>query len=196
MRVVECVRGSMRLRVEFSPRLDYGDIKPWIYRLANALRDRRRRRPGRRHRDFKAPTSTSISRRRPAALEILVVLELLRAAGVHAGGTGRPPSRRRWCWWSLEGARAEPARAHRAFGDRAEGAGLRGAMRRPRCRARPRRRAQLGLPLQLAARLGVHGAGAGELGCVAEADGFRRFIQRSAAGEQLRVLVAVDSNGG
>ncbi len=32
VRIVECTRGAMRLRVECSPRLDYGEVKPWIYR--------------------------------------------------------------------------------------------------------------------------------------------------------------------
>lgn len=36
VRIVEGLRGSLRLRVEFVPRLDYGEIKPWIYRTDDA----------------------------------------------------------------------------------------------------------------------------------------------------------------
>jgi len=33
VRIVEGLRGTMRLRVEFVPRFDYGEIEPWIYRV-------------------------------------------------------------------------------------------------------------------------------------------------------------------
>jgi GH15 family glucan-1,4-alpha-glucosidase len=31
VRIIEGLRGSMRFQVEIKPRLDYGDVKPWIY---------------------------------------------------------------------------------------------------------------------------------------------------------------------
>lgn len=36
VRIVEGLRGSPQLRVEFVPRFDYGEIAPWIYRVGNA----------------------------------------------------------------------------------------------------------------------------------------------------------------
>jgi GH15 family glucan-1,4-alpha-glucosidase len=33
VRIVEGLNGSMRLRIEFAPRFDYGEIKPWIYEV-------------------------------------------------------------------------------------------------------------------------------------------------------------------
>ena len=36
VRIVEGLRGSLRLRVEFAPRFDYGEIAPWIYRVGKA----------------------------------------------------------------------------------------------------------------------------------------------------------------
>ena len=36
VRIATGLRGSMRLRVEFVPRFDYGEIKPWIYRVGEA----------------------------------------------------------------------------------------------------------------------------------------------------------------
>ena len=36
VRIVEAMRGRARVRVRFSPRLDYGDVEPWIYRWAEA----------------------------------------------------------------------------------------------------------------------------------------------------------------
>ena len=33
VRIVEGLRGSLRLRVEFVPRFDYGEIEPWIYHV-------------------------------------------------------------------------------------------------------------------------------------------------------------------
>jgi len=33
VRIVEGLSGAMRLRVEFVPRFDYGEIEPWIYRI-------------------------------------------------------------------------------------------------------------------------------------------------------------------
>lgn len=33
VRIVEGLRGMMRLRIEFAPRFDYGEIQPWIYRV-------------------------------------------------------------------------------------------------------------------------------------------------------------------
>ena len=36
VRTLEGLRGAMRLRVEFVPRFDYGEIEPWIYRVAPA----------------------------------------------------------------------------------------------------------------------------------------------------------------
>ncbi|MEO8248057.1 MAG: glycoside hydrolase family 15 protein [Burkholderiales bacterium] len=35
VRVIEGVRGSMRIKVEIAPRLDFGDVKPWIYGVGN-----------------------------------------------------------------------------------------------------------------------------------------------------------------
>ena len=36
IRIVEGLSGSMQLRMEFAPRFDYGEIKPWIYELGDA----------------------------------------------------------------------------------------------------------------------------------------------------------------
>ena len=36
VRVIEGLRGSMRLRIEFMPRFDYGEVMPWIYRVDEA----------------------------------------------------------------------------------------------------------------------------------------------------------------
>ena len=36
VRTLEGLRGVMRLRIEFAPRFDYGEIEPWIYRVGKA----------------------------------------------------------------------------------------------------------------------------------------------------------------
>lgn len=36
IRIVEGLSGSMQLSIDFAPRFDYGEIKPWIYQLGDA----------------------------------------------------------------------------------------------------------------------------------------------------------------
>ncbi|HXA93751.1 MAG TPA: trehalase-like domain-containing protein, partial [Steroidobacteraceae bacterium] len=36
VRILEGVRGRMRFRVRVAPRIDFGDVKPWVYRVGRA----------------------------------------------------------------------------------------------------------------------------------------------------------------
>jgi GH15 family glucan-1,4-alpha-glucosidase len=216
VRIVEALEGSARVRVRFSPRLDYGDVEPWIYRCAP-------------HAHVAVGSNTALLVSGDIALapdgkhDLGVEFELRAGQRAHLAMQFLPPER-------LDEA---PPRAHdRAAIDahlqetlawwRAWAGKLTGPGGRPGASAL---RSAITLKALTFAPTGAivaapttslpeHAGGErnwdyryswirdsvftvralASLGCIEEADGFRRFVQRSAAGNaaDLQVVYAVD----
>jgi len=215
VRVLECLRGWMRLRVEFSPRLDYGDIKPWLYRFsANA--------------HCAVGSNTGLLLAGDIALERAAEHDLVAEIELRAGERRRLGMRyvspeelhaqqpdahtpveledhleETLAWWHdwaskiTVSGRPGPCIVRSAIVLKALTFAPTGAIiaapttSLPECVGGERnwdyRYSWIRDSVFTARALS-------SLGCVAEADGFRRFMQRGAAGsgEQMQVLVAVD----
>lgn len=216
VRIVEAVRGRARVRVRFSPRLDYGDVKPWIYRCAEAahvavgsntallLSGDIALRPDGRH-DLGAEFELGEGERAHLAMQFLAP-ERLDEAPPRAHGRAEIDAHlaETLAWWrdwasKLAGPRARsgPSALRSAITLKALTFAPTGAIVASPTTSLP----------ELAGgernwdyryswiRDSVFTVRAlASLGCVSEADGFRRFIQRSAAGNaaDLQVVYAVD----
>ncbi len=165
--------GASRCRWSSILRFDYGDVVPWVRRIEGYLLGRRRARRGaarlRRADARREPHDRGDVRGRPRAT---------RCRSCSPGTPRTSSTRRRWArsrrsndtvdWWrEWSGPLADRRSARPAVADHAQGADLR-ADRRDRRRAHDvaarahRRRAQLGLPLLLAARRDADADGAAE----------------------------------
>jgi GH15 family glucan-1,4-alpha-glucosidase len=216
VRIVETLRGCARLRVRFSPRLDYGDVEPWIYRWAEAA-----------HVAVGSNTALLVSGDIALALDgphdLVAEFELPAGRRAHLAMQYLPPERldeappdareaaeidahleETIAWWRDWAAKL---------------AGPRGRHGASTVRSAITLKALTFAPtgaIVAAPTTSLPEAPGGQrnwdyryswirdsvftvralasLGCAAEADGFRRFIQRSAAGNaaELQVVYAVD----
>ena len=207
VRIVEGLRGSMRAAlVEFVPRFDYGEIKPWIYRVGDgrALRGRQQCRPA------------GVRRRRAAAGRRARPVRRHRAARRRAAAAGDAASCRPKSCTPTPSRSARTRDAARGHLDETLAWWHEWASKLAMPTARPGVcivRSAIVLKALTFAPTGAiiaapttslpeHVGGErnwdyryswirdsvftvralANLGCVGEADGFRRFIQRSAAG--------------
>jgi GH15 family glucan-1,4-alpha-glucosidase len=215
VRVVEGLHGRLRLRAAFSPRFEYGAIKPWLYRVGEAawcavgsnagllLFGDMPFTPAGEH-DLCAEFDVAAGDRVFEGMHFVTPEEL------HGGHVEAPPKAalqgqlgqtcdwwRSWAKRITPRRRAQPALVRSAIVLKALTYAPTGAIVAAPTTSLPE---QVGGPRNWDYRYSwirdsvftVHALA--KLGCVGEADGFRRFIQRSAAGNgaQLKALVAVD----
>lgn len=214
VRIVETLEGEVPVRVTLSPRLDYGAVKPWIYRSgATAF--------------IAVGSNTALRIEGDVALELAGKHDLqatfVLGAGRRAHVTMRfippehadepqPPDRatavelldETLAWWSEWSAKLQTSDGGRGPGVARSAITLKALTYAPTG------------AIIAAPTTSLPEAPGGErnwdyrfswirdsvftvrtlsqLGCVAEADGFRRFVQRSAAGtaDELQVMFAVD----
>ena len=215
VRVVEGVRGRMRLSVEFVPRFDFGDVKPWIYRAgahshcavgSNAgllvFGDVELKLAG--AHELKAEVDVRAGER------LVLAMQFVAPAELHAGPVRALAHRELEShlgetldWWSEWASRIRDA-------DRIGEPVVRSALALKALTYAPTGAIIAAPTTSLPEHVGGERnwdyryswirdsifttRALASLGCIAEADGFRRFIQRSAAGngEQLQVLVGID----
>jgi GH15 family glucan-1,4-alpha-glucosidase len=215
LRILEGVRGKMEFAVEISPRLDYGDVKPWIYRVSDTactavgsnqglllFGDVELALVG--EHDVRGKVVVRAGKRVHLSLQFLPPEEL---ADVQAKACDCDELDRRfdetvkwWRQWSSKIDYPDEGGAcvkRSAIVLKALEYALTGAIVAAPTTSLPER---IGGERNWDYRYSwirdsiftVHALA--NLGCEAEADGFRRFIQRSAAGnaDDLRVLYAVD----
>jgi GH15 family glucan-1,4-alpha-glucosidase len=215
VRIVEGLRGALRLRVEFAPRFDYGEVKPWIYRSAptahcavgsNAgllLFGDVALQPVGAH-DLCAEIALREGERAHLAMQF-VAPEELHAAPVKAHAREELDNHldetlawwREWASKMVDAGRPGVCVVRSAITLKALTYAPTGAIIAAPTTSLPE---HIGGERNWDYRYSwirdsiftTHALA--NLGCIAEADGFRRFIQRSAAGngEQLQVLVGVD----
>jgi GH15 family glucan-1,4-alpha-glucosidase len=215
VRIAEGLTGSMALHIEFTPRFDYGEIKPWIYQVGENAH-------------------CAVGSNAGLLLSANVVLQRAGEHGLCADVALKAGDRVRLAMQfvppeDLHTTRASvPARhepdAHldetlawwRHWASKINRAGRPGVcVARSAIVLKALTHAPTGAIVAApTTSLPEHAGGErnwdyrfswirdsvftvralANLGCIAEADGFRRFVQRSAAGsaEQLQVLVAVD----
>ncbi len=215
IRMVEVLSGSMSMCIEFAPRFDYGDIKPWIYELgdsaycavgsnAGLLLSGNVAFPGVEDHRLRADIELKPGHRLRLAMQF-VPPEDLHATPAKIPSPDEPDRHldETLAWWRQWASKinreghagvcvARSAIVLKALTHAPTGAII----------AAP----TTSLPEHVGGernwdyrfswiRDSVFTVRAlASLGCMAEADGFRRFIQRSSAGsaDQLQVLVAVD----
>ena len=215
VRIVEGERGTLRLRIEFAPRFDFGEVKPWIYRVGEQA--------------FCAVGSNAgLLLTGNVALELRDDHTLAGEVAVHAGERLRLAM----VYVSPDELHAAPGKAPIEYEieqhldeTRAWWHDWVSKIRFAGCSGVGIVRSAIVLKALTFAPTGAivaapttslpeHAGGErnwdyrfswirdsvftvhalANLGCSAEADGFRRFIQRSAAGnaDQLQVLVGID----
>ncbi len=220
VRIVEGLRGTLRLRVEFVPRFDYGDVEPWIYGVGDTAHcavgsnaglllsgDVALRRNG--AHGLCAEIEVRPGERARLAMRFVAPEDLPTAPAKASGPApaGDALDRRldeTLAWW--HGWAAKLAGNRRGGG----ACVVRSALVLKALTYAPTgaivAAPTTSLPEQVGGernwdyryswiRDSVFTAHAlSELGCVAEAEGFRRFVERSAAGngEQLQVLFGID----
>ncbi|MCW5662098.1 MAG: glycoside hydrolase family 15 protein [Burkholderiaceae bacterium] len=215
IRIVEGLSGSMRLCIDFAPRFDYGEIKPWIYELGEAAYcavgsnaglllsgDAAFARVG--DHGLRADVEITQGHRLRLAMQF-VPPEDLHATPAKIPLHSEPEKHldETLAWW-----RQWASKMNRAGSD-----GV--CVARSAIVLKALNHAPTGAIIAApTTSLPEHVGGErnwdyrfswirdsvftvralSSLGCLSEADGFRRFIQRSCAGsaEQLQVLVAVD----
>jgi len=215
VRIVEGLRGALRLRVEFAPRFDYGEVKPWIYRRAPTAH-------------CAVGSNAGLLLFGDVALQPVGAHDLCAEIALHEGERAHLAMQ----FVAPEELHAAPAKAHareeldnhldetlawwREWASKMVDAGrpgvcvVRSAITLKALTYAPTGAIIAAPTTSLPEHIGgernwdyryswirdsiftTHALA--NLGCIAEADGFRRFIQRSAAGngEQLQVLVGVD----
>jgi GH15 family glucan-1,4-alpha-glucosidase len=215
IRIAEGLSGSMRLRIDFAPRFDYGEIKPWIYELGGAAYCAVGSNAGlllagnvafgrvEGHR-LRAEVDVTPGHRLQLAMQF-VPPEELHATPAKVPSEDEPQRHldETLAWWRQWASKL----------NRTGGAGV--CVARSAIVLKALTHAPTGAIIAApTTSLPEHVGGErnwdyrfswirdsvftvralSSLGCVGEADGFRRFIQRSAAGsaEQLQTLVAVD----
>jgi len=215
VRIVEGQRGTLRLRIEFAPRFDFGEVKPWIYRVGERAH-------------CAVGSNAGLLLSGDVELRLGDEHTLLAEVDVHAGerlhlamvyvspdelhaAPGKAPFEveierhldETLAWWH------DWASKIRFEGCRGVGI-VRSAIVLKALTYAPTGAIIAAPTTSLPEHVGgernwdyryswirdsvftVHALA--NLGCIAEADGFRRFIQRSAAGnaDQLQVLVGID----
>ena len=204
VRIVEGRRGRVPMRMELVVRFDYGSIVPWVRRVERRhLGDRR---PGQLActRDVAAARrglhdGGRVHRRRGRARAVRADLASRRTRAAAPASTPPRPLARDRALVARVVERAAPTRASdheagRPLADHAQGADLR-ADRRHRRRAdhlaarAARRRAQLGLPLLLAARRHLHALALLHAGYHDEAQAWREWLLRAVAGEPAKTQI-------
>jgi len=215
VRIVEGLRGSMPLAIEFMPRFDFGEIKPWIYRVGKAAHcavgsnaglmlfgDVALQRVG--EHDLCADIEVREGERMHLAMHFVSPEELHTA----------PPKGQARA--ELEAHLEETLAWWREWASKMVCKGQHGVcVARSAIVLKALTHAPTGAIIAApTTSLPEHPGGArnwdyrfswirdsvftvhalANLGCIGEADGFRRFIQRSAAGnaDQLQALVGVD----
>jgi GH15 family glucan-1,4-alpha-glucosidase len=216
VRIVEGVRGSMRLAIEFVPRFEFGGIKPWIYRVGETAHcavgsnaglllfgDVALQLAG--EHDLRAEVQLREGDRLRLAMQFVSPAEL------HAGMNDAPPSGaaldahldETLAWWrdwasklNRPGAAgvcvARSAIVLKALTHAPTGAIVAAPTTSLPEHVGGERNWDYRFSWIRDSVFTVHALAS--LGCISEADAFRRFIQRSAAGnaEQLQALVGVD----
>ena len=195
------------MRMELAIRFDYGSVVPWV---RAARRRRCARSPGRTRSSLRTPVPEHgdgpddrrrvHGRRRRAGAVRADLASRRTSRRPRPDRTPRGPSSETPTWWRRVGrssarTRADCARRGPAVADHAEGAHLRADRRH---RRRPdhvaagvdRRRAQLGLPLLLAARRDAHAAAAASSpGYDDEAAAWREWLLRAVAGDPAKLQI-------
>jgi GH15 family glucan-1,4-alpha-glucosidase len=215
VRILEGVRGRMRFRVRVAPRIDFGDVKPWVYRAGRAV-----------HVCAGSNTGLLVFGDIPLELEgthdltaevevrqrkrLHLAVQFVSPARMHSSRTVAETRarlaahyRETLSWWRAWSAKLVYPEA--------AGVGIvRSAIVLKALTYAPTGAIVAAPTTSLPERIGgernwdyrfswlrdsvftVHALS--ELGLEAEADGFRRFIQRSCAGnaDELQVLYAVD----
>jgi GH15 family glucan-1,4-alpha-glucosidase len=215
IRIVEGVRGRMRLRVTVMPRLDFGSVKPWVYPVGRGAHAAVGSNTGllifgnvplelRGDHELSAEISIRAGKRRHLAIWVAPPEEVTASKPDHQrSGELEAHLRETQRWWRTWAAKM-------TVKDR-DGAGLgRSAMVLKALTYAPTGAIIAAPTTSLPecpggernwdyryswVRDSVFTVSAlSNLGLVAEADGFRRFIQRSAAGnaDELQVLYGVD----
>lgn len=215
VRVAESLRGTMRLAIEFSPRLDYGEVLPWIYEVNASTHcavgsntgllvhgDVALRLQG--EHDLRATIELQPGQRCRLAMRFVAPEELHAGlAQAHSPEQLQDHLDETLAWWREWVSKIEPRHA-------ADAAVVRSAIVLKALTFAPTGAIVAAPTTSLPESIGgernwdyryswirdsvftTHALST--LGCIAEADGFRRFIQRSAAGNgnQLQVLVGID----
>lgn len=240
VRIVEGVRGTMRLAVDVVARLDYGEVKPWIYRAGEALHAAAGSNKGLLifgdialdlvgEHDLHAEVEIRTKARKRLAIQFVAPEDLdgIASKACTVGELDRhlDETTRWWRHWSDKIRYAEHPGARATRG---EGIVLperqRPRPQRPRTTADVLRSAIVLKALNYAPTGAIIAApttslpedlggvrnwdyrfswlrdsiftvhALADLGCESEADGFRRFIQRSAAGnaDELQIMYGVD----
>lgn len=215
VRLVQGVTGRMRFRVEIAPRLDFGEVRPWVQRLNDSAYGAVGSNTGllivgdvplalAGEHDLCGEFEVAKDERRHLALRFIEPERMREApAQPHEEDALERHQRETLRWWHEWTAKiSHPQQANprivrsaivlKALTDAPTGAIVAAPTTSLPEHAGGERNWDYRFSWIRDSVFTVHSLA--ELGCEAEADGFRRFIQRSAAGsaEQLQVLFAVD----